>query len=262
MIAALPTTPESGSPAAIDLATTIRSARPRSAPSRTSGRCGRSPSAPRPPPAGSPRDRRWRGAPHELGRSGDEAALAELRLEDDRGDVGRRDMCREHALDRVERLRGRDAAVLVRERGAVDLRRERAHPCLVRVHLRGHRHREHGAAVEAALERDHGRAPRAQPRDLDRVLDRLGARVEERGPCRAGDRRQRPAAPPARRSAVRDDGEIGVDETRGLLLDRLDDAGMAMADVQTPTPPAKSMKTLPSTSVIVALSASAAKTGR
>jgi hypothetical protein len=47
-----------------------------------------------------------------------------------------------------------------------------------------------------------------------------------------------------------------VREPGRLFLDRLDDART------TPTPPAKSMNVLPSTSVIVAFLASAAKTGR
>ena len=41
----------------------------------------------------------------ELRRGRHEAALAELRLEDDRGNLGGRHVGREHALDAVERLR-------------------------------------------------------------------------------------------------------------------------------------------------------------
>ena len=61
-----------------------------------------------------------------------------------------------------------------------------------------------------------------QTRELDRVLDRLGARVEERGARLAGDRGER-AEPLGELDVelVRDDGEVGVDEALRLLLDRL-----------------------------------------
>ena len=62
---------------------------------------------------------------------------------------------------------------------------------------------------------------------------------------------------------VGDDREVGVDEPRRLLLDRLDDAWMAVADVAHADAAREvDEDVLPSTSVIVALSASAAKTGR
>ena len=127
--------------------------------------------------------------------------------------------------------RGRPA-VVVRERRAVDLRRERAHPRLVRVHLGRHRHREHRPAVEAGVERDHGGTAGRDARDLDGVLDRLGAGVEERRPRRAGERDD-PAEPLCELDVRRvgHDREIGVDEPGRLLLDRLDDAGMAVAHV-------------------------------
>ena len=56
-----------------------------------------------------------------------------------------------------------------------------AEPRLVRMRLRRHRHREQRAAVERAFEGDHGRPLRVRAGELDRVLDRLGAGVEERG---------------------------------------------------------------------------------
>ena len=91
-------------------------------------------------------------AREELRRRDDEAALALDGLDDDRRDVLRRDLRDERALERGERGVGVDAAVLVRERHAVDLGRERAEARLVRVRLRGERERQQRAAVEAALE--------------------------------------------------------------------------------------------------------------
>ena len=168
----------------------------------------------------------------ELGRRRDEASLAELRLEDDRRHLRRRTCEVNIHSSCVERLLARRAAVVVRERRPVHLRGERAHSGLVRVHLRRHRHREQRPAVEAALERDHGRPPRREPRDLDGVLDRLGARVEERCARRACERRQlAEALGELDVAVVRDDREIGVEESGSLLLDRLDDLRVAVADV-------------------------------
>src|SRR5439155_24798017 len=47
--------------------------------------------------------------------------------------------------------------------------------------LRGHRHREVRAAVERAVEHDNPGAPGRGSRDLDGVLDRLGAGVQQEG---------------------------------------------------------------------------------
>jgi hypothetical protein len=86
--------------------------------------------------------------------------------------------------------------------------------------------------VEAGLERDHRGPARVQPCDLDGVLDRLGAGVEERGAGRAGERCER-AEPLGHGDVrlVRDDREVGVHELGCLLLDRLDGAGVAVTDV-------------------------------
>src|SRR4030095_16064159 len=84
---------------------------------------------------------------------------------------------------------------LVRERNAVDLGSEGSEARLVRVRLRGERQREQRAAVEAALEPDHGRAAGVRARELDRVLDGLGARVEERRLRRLAQRRKLAEAP-------------------------------------------------------------------
>src|SRR5205823_15062640 len=122
----------------------------------------------------------------------------------------------------------------VRERDAVDLRRERAEAGLVRMRLRGQAQREQGASVERPLESDHGGPLREEPRELDRVLDRFGARVEERGLRRTAERR-RPAQPLGKRDVdlVRGDREVRVREAAGLLLDRRYDARMGVADGQT-----------------------------
>ena len=48
--------------------------------------------------------------------------------------------------------------------------------------------------MERALEADHGVAARVGARELDGVLDRLGAGVEERRLRRAGERREREQA--------------------------------------------------------------------
>jgi hypothetical protein len=87
--------------------------------------------------------------------------------------------------------------------------------------------------VEAALERDHGRSLRVRARELHRVLDRLGAGVEERRLRRAGDRR---ALDQALRQLdvrlVRDDREVGVGEALELLARRGDDLRVRVTDVQ------------------------------
>ena len=127
----------------------------------------------------------------ELRRRDDEAALTLDGLDHDRGDALGGDVRDERALERRERLGGARPAVVLRERQAVDLRRERPETGLVRMRLRGERQRQQRAAVEAALEADHRRPLRVRARELDRVLDRLRAGVEERRLHRPGDRRGR-----------------------------------------------------------------------
>ena len=114
----------------------------------------------------------------ELGRHRDEPALALHRLEHEAGDRVGRDVLLEQQLEAGERVLDRDAAVRIGRRRAVDLRRERPEALLVD-ELRGHRHRQVGAAVEGAVEDDDARPAGRGARDLDRVLDRLGARVDE-----------------------------------------------------------------------------------
>ena len=77
-----------------------------------------------------------------------------------------------------------------RERRVEDLGRERSESRLVRRDLAGQRHGHERAAVEAAAERNDAGAPRVRTRDLDRVLDRLGAGRHEDGLLRRWPRRQ------------------------------------------------------------------------
>ena len=173
----------------------------------------------------------------ELGRRDDEPAFALHRLEHDRGDALGPDRGRECLLERAERVLGRHAAVGVRERHPVDLGRERAEARLVGVHLRGERQREQRAPVERALERDHRRAARVGARELDGVLDGLGAGVEERGLDRPRDRHAlAQALGELRVRLVGDDREIGVGEPVELLVRRRDDIRVAVPDVQAADP--------------------------
>ena len=169
---------------------------------------------------------------HVCARRGDEPSLAELGLDDDRRHVLRRDVRLEQPLEPHERLGGVRPAVLVGVRHTVDLGRVRPHSGLVGVDLRRHRHGEQRAPVEGALEGDHARPSGVQAGELDGVLDRLRAGVEERRARLAGDRSEgaEPLGQRYRR-LVGDDGEIGVEEAGRLLDDRLDDARMGVSGV-------------------------------
>jgi hypothetical protein len=118
-------------------------------------------------------------AAREVFRHGDEAALTLHRLEHDAGDRLGIDVTLEEPLETVNGVVGRDAAVRVRRGSAVDLRREGPEAPLVGDDLARHRHRHQRPAVEGPVEDDDGRATRGHPRDLDCVLDRLRARVDE-----------------------------------------------------------------------------------
>ena len=115
----------------------------------------------------------------EVGRHRDEAALALDGLEDHGRDGARIDVREEQLLQRRDRVVARHAPVRVRRRRAVDLGRERPEALLVRLDLGRQRHRHQRAAVEAAVERDDRRPAGLGARDLDGVLDRLRAGVEE-----------------------------------------------------------------------------------
>ncbi len=118
-------------------------------------------------------------APGEVGRHDDEPALALHGLEDDAGDRLRVDVALEEVAERVDRVVGGDAAVRVGSGRAIDLGRERAEASLVGHDLARHGHREQAPPVECPVEDDDGRPARCDPRDLDGVLDRLRAGVEQ-----------------------------------------------------------------------------------
>ena len=87
--------------------------------------------------------------------------------------------------------------------------------------------------MEGALEADHRVPAREGARELDGVLDRLGAGVEERGLERPADRHPGEQALGQRGVVlVGHDREVGVAEVLQLLLRRLDDLRMRVADVQ------------------------------
>ena len=165
-------------------------------------------------------------------RGHDEAALALDRLDHQRGEVLGADV----PLEVLDAAGGRGGAVeavaeRVGHRRPVDLRRERAEPVLVRHVLGGHRHRQRRAAVVGVLEHRDGRAPRGQPRDLDGVLHRLRAGVEQRRAllvAAGGDRVERLGHGDV--AVVRGDHETGVGERRHLVAYGLDHRGRAVAD--------------------------------
>ena len=87
--------------------------------------------------------------------------------------------------------------------------------------------------MEGALERDHRRALGVEPRELDGVLDSLGAGVEEDGLGVSAERRA--LEQPLREldvGLVGNDREVRVGEARHLLGDRLDHARVRVSDVE------------------------------
>ena len=168
---------------------------------------------------------------HELGRHRDEAAFALHRLEHDAGDLARVDVLLEEELEAVQRVLGRHAAIRIRRRRAVHVGCERPEALLVD-ELRRHRHRQVGAPVERAVEDDDARAAGRGTRDLDGVLDRLRARVQE-------DRLRRRLAGPELVELLGDrdvrlvgaDHEALVQEAVDLLVDRPHDGRVPVAEV-------------------------------
>jgi hypothetical protein len=169
--------------------------------------------------------------PQELGRHRDEAAFALHGLDHEAGDLARIDVLLEQKLEAVQRVGGRDAAIGVGGGRPVDVGGEGPEALLVD-ELRGHRHREVRAAVERAVEDDDARPAGRGARDLDRVLDRLGARVQEQG-LRGG------AARPELVELLGDgdirlvdaDHEALVEVAVDLLVDRPHDARVAVAEI-------------------------------
>ena len=174
-----------------------------------------------------------REAQQVVGRHRQEAALTLDGLEHDAGDGGRVDLRLEELLQPGDRVVGRDPAVAVRHGRAVDLGRERPEAGLVRLHLGGHRHRQQRASVEGVVEDDDGGPPGRRAGDLDGVLDRLGARVDEdRLLLLAGAGRQLgEAAADVDVRLVDPDHEALVEVLVGLRLDRVDDGREPVAGV-------------------------------
>ena len=174
----------------------------------------------------------------EIGRHRDEAALALHGLENDAGHRRRIDVALEQELELVDGVVRRDAAIFVGRRREVDLRSERAEAELVGHHLAGHGHREEGPAVKASVERDDRRPARRHAGDLDRVLDRLGAGVDEDrlllGAPAGRQLGQAPADVDVRLVEADHDAlvEIAVD----LLVHRRDRRRQAVAGVLTADP--------------------------
>ena len=151
-------------------------------------------------------------------------------------DALRVDVLLEEQLEPGERVLGRDSAVRVRRRGAVNVGRERPEALLVD-ELGGHRHRQVRAPVEGAVEDDDSRTLRRGAGDLDRVLDRLGTGVEEHR-LRGGLARPE-LVQPARHLDVRlvhPDHEALVQETVDLLVDGPDDRLGVVPEVLTRDP--------------------------
>ena len=171
----------------------------------------------------------------EPGRRHDEPALALDRLDDDRGHVLLADLGVDQPGHDVQ---GLGAACLgaagpaqrVGHRRPVDLPGERPEALLVRHVLGGQRHGQVGAPVIGVVERDDRLAPGRVPGDLDRVLHRLRARVEQRGPLLVIARRARRELLADRDVLlVRGDHEAGVGEPGDLLADPLHHARRGVA---------------------------------
>ena len=129
------------------------------------------------------------------------------RLDDDRRDLGRRDDALEQHLLEVARSRRRTCG---RRSGS-------SGPKPVRYFAlrRGERDRAHRASVERLVERDQVLAAGRVARELDRGLDRLGARVREERAC---------PLPAERRHRVEPLADVGVDrqvEVRRRVVQQL-----------------------------------------
>ncbi len=148
------------------------------------------------------------------------------------------------------------AAIAIRKRNPVHLRRERPEALLVRHHLGGERQGQVGSAVKAVLEADHRLPAGEGSRHLDGILHRLRAAVDEEGPLLVRPGRD-PIEPLGQLDVrlVGGDREADVGEPVELLPHRRDHARCRCPVFTTPMPPPKSMKRLPSASVRTAPSA-------
>ena len=128
-------------------------------------------------------------------------------------------------LERRDRGVRVDAAIRIWSDGPVDLGREGPEAGLVGAHLARHGHRQQRAAVEAVVEDDDAGAAGRRTRDLDRVLDRLGARVHQDRLLVLARARRVLGEPPAHLDVglVGADHEALVEELVDLLVDRCND---------------------------------------
>ena len=108
-----------------------------------------------------------------------EPALALDRLDDDGGHPTRLHVGLEQPGKGREALLFADSMMFDGERRVVDVAREGPELGLIGQDLAGQAHGQQGAAVEGAVEGDHGAAPGIGAGDLDRVLHRLGAGIHE-----------------------------------------------------------------------------------
>lgn len=112
------------------------------------------------------------------------------------------------------------------------LRRKRSEAGFVRYYLAGKRQRHHRPAMKAARKRDNSVAPGKLPRDLNRVLNGLGARCQEDGFLgRIARRDVVDACRECDIHVVGRDLETGVAETLQLGSDGGDDSGMIVARI-------------------------------
>ena len=160
------------------------------------------------------------------------------------GDHGRHFFVRHYALEcvfkmtRAVKIARRifqvvGAAIAVGERNAIHLARKRRESGLVRMRFAGQRQRHHGAAVKRVFEGDDAGALGVGARNLDRVLDRLGAAVDEDGFLRELARSDFVHAlgkPDV--ALVGRDLHAGVQEAIELVFHRFDDRFLAMPDVE------------------------------
>ena len=144
----------------------------------------------------------------------------------------------EQALQPGDRVVLGDPAERVRGGCAVDLGRERAEALLVGHDLRGHRHRQERPAVEGVVEDDHGGPAGRGARDLDGVLDRLGAAVDQDRLLLVAAARRELGEPAAHVDVrlVHADHEALVQVPVDLGVHGLDDRMRRMAEVRAADP--------------------------
>ena len=170
------------------------------------------------------------------------AALPEHRLDEDQRHVVRGHDAGEELVERRHR-RGQGVVLAahpqrIRIRHEVNAAHERLEVSAV-LHVRaGQRHRGVGAAVEAAAKRDDHRPPGCGLGELDRGLDRLGARVGQEqadlGVRRAVREALGQASMQLEPGLVVDDVLLEVEPARRLLGDRRYHPRMSVARVGDP----------------------------